>query len=343
MRERSLELKVGLMILISTAILVGFIFILGNFSLRSGFRIYVDFDYVGALQPGAPIKVSGIKVGKVEDVELIGGKIDPKTNRRTQVRVTAWIEARVRDSIRRDAEFFINTAGVLGEQYLEIVPGKAWEQPPIEAGTIVFDDAQVHDPPRTDLVVARLYDVLEGVSAVLRDEREGIKNLIKNGAQAVTEVNTLLVQNRQQLGELITEGALLAREAKVTLGKVNNGLGDGRAIATLLADASTTLRTANSTMTTLTPNASALMTDATRVTGIITEQRIDRAINAADKAAHAAGQAGGLIDNVNGLVTDLRAGKGTAGALLSRDDLYSDIRELIRDLKRNPWKFFWKE
>ena len=30
-------------------------------------------------------------------------------------------------------------------------------------------------------------------------------------------------------------------------------------------------------------------------------------------------------------------------SLLSRDELYSDIRELIRDLKRNPWKFFWKE
>ena len=58
------------------------------------------------------------------------------------------------------------------------------------------------------------------------------------------------------------------------------------------------------------------MTDATRVTGIITEQRIDKAIDAADKAASAAGKAGGLIDNVNGMVTDLRAGKGTAGALL---------------------------
>ncbi|MBA3822231.1 MAG: MCE family protein [Deltaproteobacteria bacterium] len=343
MRERGLEFKVGLLILVSSAILLAFIFVLGNFSLRSGFNLYVDFDYVGSLQAGAPIKVSGIKVGKVESIEFLGGTIDPTTKQRVQVRVTAWVEDRARESIRSDAEFFINTAGVLGEQYLEIVPGKNWEQPPLAPDTIVFDDAHVHDPPRTDLVVARLYDVLEGVSSVLRDERDAIKSLFKNGAQAVAEVNTLLVENREQLGTLITEGALLAKEAKTTLGKVNNGLGDGRVVATLLADASSTLRTANTTMTTLTPSASALMTDATRVTGIITEQRIDRAISAADKAAVAAGQAGGLIDNVNGLVTDLRAGKGTAGALLSRDELYSDLRELIRDLKRNPWKFFWKE
>ncbi|MBL9012571.1 MAG: MCE family protein, partial [Myxococcales bacterium] len=62
-----------------------------------------------------------------------------------------------------------------------------------------------------------------------------------------------------------------------------------------------------------------------------------------DSAGGAAGRAGALLDNANGMVTDLRGGKGTVGSLLSRDELYSDIRELIRDLKRNPWKFFWKE
>ncbi len=343
MRERGLEFKVGLLILLSGAILVGFIFVLGNFSLRSGFTVKIDFDYIGSLQPGAPIKVSGIKVGKVQAVEFVGGQLDPVLNKRVQVRITAWIEDRARDSIRKDAEFFINTAGVLGEQYLEIVPGKDWEHPPIEPDTIIHDPRFVHDPPRTDLVVARLYEVLEGVSSVLRDDRDAIKHLLANGASAVAEVDTLLKDNRAQLGELIQNGAELAREAKTTLAKVNKGLGDGRPIANLVADADQTLKVAQQTMTTLTPTASALMTDATRVTGIVTEQRIDRAINAADKAALAAGQAGGLIDNVNGMVTDLRAGKGTAGALLSRDELYSDLRELIRDLKRNPWKFFWKE
>jgi len=342
-RERGLEFKVGLLILISSAILVGFVFILGNFSLRSGFTIKVDFDYIGSLQPGAPVKVSGIKVGKVEEVEFLGGKLDPKLDKRVQVRVTLWIEDRTRDAIRSDAEFFINTAGVLGEQYLEIVPGKDWDKPPIAANAVIHDPHFVHDPPRTDLVVARLYEVLEGVSSVLRDDRDAIKNLLSNGASAVAEVNKLLVDNRTQLASLIGNGAELAKEAKTTLSKVNNGLGDGRPIATLVQDTDATLKTAQSTMTRLTPPAVALMTDATRVTGIITEQRIDRAINAADKAAAAAGKAGGLIENVNGLVTDLRAGKGTAGALLARDELYSDLRELIRDLKRNPWKFFWKE
>jgi phospholipid/cholesterol/gamma-HCH transport system substrate-binding protein len=343
MRERSLELKVGMLIVVATAILVAFIFVLGNFSLRSGYHIYVDYDYIGALQPGAPIKVSGIKVGKVSDIEFVGGKEDPKLHQRVQVRVTAWVEDRVRDSIRSDAEFFINTAGVLGEQYLEIVPGKDWEHPAIAPDAVLHGPPWVHDPPRTDLVVARLYEVLDGVSSVLHDDRDAIKHLLSNGANAVAEINKLLVERREQLGDLIGSTADVAKEAKVTLSKINAGLGDGKPVANLVADADATLKAAQTSLTQLTPPAHAFITDATRVTGLVTEQRLDKAIDAADKAASAAGKAGGLIDNVNGMVTDLRAGKGTAGALLSKDELYSDLRELIRDLKRNPWKFFWKE
>jgi phospholipid/cholesterol/gamma-HCH transport system substrate-binding protein len=310
MRERGLEFKVGLLILVSSAILVAFIFVLGNFSLRSGFTLALDYDYIGSLQKGAPVKVSGIKVGKVEDVEFFGGKIDPTLNQRVQVRVTVWVENRVKDAIRSDAEFFINTAGVLGEQYLEIVPGKDWDKPGIAPGTVVHD-ARVKNPPRTDLVVARLYEVLDGVSSVLRDDRDAIKHLLSNGANAVAEVNT--------------------------------GLGDGRPLASVIANADRTLVQARSSLATLTPGAAALMSDATRVTGLLTEQRLAGIDKAVDNAGAAAGRAGALLDNANGMVTDLRAGKGSVGSLLSRDELYSDLRELIRDLKRNPWKLFWKE
>lgn len=334
---RSLELKVGAMIVLATAILVAFIFVLGNFSLRDGFRIAVDFDYVGSLQPGAPVKVSGIKVGKIESVELWGGKSDPALDVRVQVRVSVWIEDRVRDSIRSDAEFFINTTGMLGEQYLEIVSGRDYTTPPIANNAVIHGRA-VHDPPRTDLVVARLYDVLDGVAVVLRDDRDAIKHLLSNGAAAVKTLNELLRDHRERIGALIGNGAELAHEATLALASLDRGK-----LAALVGETSSTLRTARESMTALTPRAEALMSDVSRVTGLVTEQRVDKAIDAIDVAASAAHQAGGLIANVDGLVTDMRAGRGTAGALLARDDVYRDLRELLRDLKRNPWKLFWKE
>ena len=323
MRERGLEFKVGLLIVVSAAILLGFVFVLGNYSLRSGFTIALDYQYVGSLAAGAPVKLSGIKVGKVTAVELHGGALDPAIGKRVQVRVTAWIEDRAADAIRSDAEFFINTAGVLGEQYLEIVPGSDWTRPPIAAGTIVHDDHRVHDPPRTDLVVARLYEVLDGISGVLRDDRDEIKHLLSNGASAVAEVNQLLVDNRTRIGELLGDTTALARRATTTLDKVNAGLGDGKPVASLLASADGALVAARGSLQTLTPPAASLLTDATRVTGLVTEQRLAGVDRALDGMAGAAGGASALI--------------GTASAIVT------DLRELIRDLKRNPWKVFWKE
>src|SRR6202008_4916494 len=107
--------------------------------------------------------------------------------RGVQVRLPVWTEDRVLDSIRSDAEFFITTAGVLGEQYLEIVPGRDWGKPTPAAGSVIHGPPWVHDPSPTDLVVARLYEVRDGVAAVLRDDRDAIKNLLSNSANAVKE------------------------------------------------------------------------------------------------------------------------------------------------------------
>ena len=338
MRERGLEFKVGLLLIVAAVILAGFIFVLGKFSLGSGYTIYVDYDYSGNLQEGAPVKVAGIKVGKVEAVSFRGGAMDEEVGRRVYVRVSAWIEDRARDSIRRDAEVFINTAGVLGEQYLEIVPGKDWENPPVAAGAKLIG----RNPPRTDLVLSRLYEVLESLSEVLTKDKDVIKNLLRNSASAVAQVDDLLRTNREQVGRLINSTSELAATASETLTKVNAGL-DPRMLQRTVADADALLVAGKGAIDKVTPEAIALLGDARRATGVVTAERVDRAIGVADKAAVAATKAGGLIDNVDGRVTDLRAGKGTAGALLAKDDVYVDVRELLRDLKRNPWKLFWKE
>jgi phospholipid/cholesterol/gamma-HCH transport system substrate-binding protein len=339
MRDRGTEFKVGLLILFGLAVFAAFIFLLGNFSFRSGYTLYVDYDFSGNIQAGAPVKVSGIKVGKVKEVEFRGGQVDPATGRRVQVRVEVWVEDRIRDAVRQDAEFFVNTSGVLGEQYLEIVPGDDYQRPALAEGAVV----RGVDPPRTDLIIARLYVVLDSLSRVLTEDRDFISNLLKDGAGAVREVNQLLAENRAELGQLIASSGELAGQGAVTLGKVNEGLGDPQIIGRTVRHADALLVTANGTLADLGPTARALLGEALRVARNLTEDRIERTIRVADGAVSATGKAGHLMDNVDGLVSDLRRGKGTAGALLVREELYADLREMIRDLKRNPWKFFWKE
>jgi phospholipid/cholesterol/gamma-HCH transport system substrate-binding protein len=336
--ESGIEYKVGLLMVGAVFLFAAFVFVLGHFSLRGGYTLYADYDFSGNVQAGAPVKVSGITVGRVEDVVFKGGKIDPKTNRRVQVRVELWIENRARDSIRGDAEFFINTAGVLGEQYVEIVPGKDWEAPPLAPGSVVVGV----NPPRTDLVVARLYELLDLMTMVMREDKDKIATLITNAADAVDNVDKILVENRSKVGALVDAVTGLAIESREVLAKVDDSL-DPRVLAKTLRDTDTLIVTAEKTLATSGPNADTLMKEGTRVLGLATEARVERTLGAVDKAAGAAQEASTLLGNANGMVTDIRAGKGSVGALLERSDVYEDVREMVRDLRRNPWKLIWKE
>jgi phospholipid/cholesterol/gamma-HCH transport system substrate-binding protein len=336
--ESGIEYKVGLLMVGAVFLFAAFVFVLGHFSLSGGYTLYADYDFSGNVQAGAPVKVSGITVGRVKDVEFKGGKIDPKTGRRVQVRVKLWIEDRARDSIRSDAEFFINTAGVLGEQYVEIVPGKDWEAPPLAAGTIVVGV----NPPRTDLVVARLYELLDLMTAVMREDRDKIATLITNAANAVDNVDKILVENRGKVGGLIDAVTGLAIESRDVLAKVDQGL-DPRVVSRTLEHTDQLIVTAEKTLATSGPNADALMKEGTRVLGLATEARVERTLVAVDRAAGAADEARTLLGSANALVGELRAGKGSVGALLSKRDVYDDVREMVRDLRRNPWKLIWKE
>ena len=338
MSNRGVEFKVGLLVLSALGVAATLIVALGGFSFESGYTLSVDYNFSGNIKPGAPVKLAGIKVGKVKEVKLMGGEVDDTTGDRVLVRLSVWVEDRVVDSIRKDAEFFINTSGVLGEQYLEIVPGSDYQSPALGSGVVV----RGIDPPRTDLIVSRLYLVLDSLSKVLTEDRDYIRKLLHDGAGAMHEINGLLSDNRQEIGQLLQSTNALAGEATLSLAKVNQGL-EPATIRKTMRGAETFLSAAESGIRGATPKLNTLLGDATRVTGMLTEERLDKAMAVADEAVSLGGKTGKLVDNVDGVVTDLRAGKGTAGALLVREEIYADLREMLRDLKKNPWKFFWKE
>ena len=50
-----------------------------------------------------------------------------------------------------------------------------------------------------------------------------------------------------------------------------------------------------------------------------------------------------ILADAKFLTQQLKDGQGTIGALLSDREMYDDFREMMKDLKRHPWKFIWKE
>ena len=332
---RPVAFKVGVFLVGAAALLVGFLFLLGNFSLSSGFRIQLHFDYSGNLQPGAPVKLSGIKVGKVEEVRFAGGQLDPVTHKRVYVDVVAWVEDRAKEAIRSDAEFFVNTQGVLGEQYLEIQPG-TFEHPPL-------DLTKPHDgvnPPRTDLIIARLYQFLEGITDLLREDKTVIRDFLASGASVVRTLDKLLLANQAQISRLLGDVDGLTREASQLLASVRSGVGDGAKLRATLGNVEELTGMLKRDLSPLIAKARAALDGIGELTAGVDKKKVQTAL---DELIALSAKADRIAADAEVLVHDVRRGKGTAGALLVESQVYDDLKEMVRDLKRNPWKFFWKE
>ena len=48
------------------------------------------------------------------------------------------------------------------------------------------------------------------------------------------------------------------------------------------------------------------------------------------------------LANLNFIFERINRGEGTIGKLLSDEELYNEIRDLVQDIKKHPWKLFWK-
>src|SRR5262245_580877 len=120
---RSIEVKVGILILTAVGLLAAFILVMGGINFQPTYPIYVEFDDPGVLQGGAPVKIAGVKVGKISEIQFRGGEVNPSTGRRDPlVRIKVVVEKRYQKSIHENSIFYVTTQGVLGEQFLAVEP-----------------------------------------------------------------------------------------------------------------------------------------------------------------------------------------------------------------------------
>ena len=335
---KRLELKVGALIVASLGLLAGFVVLLGNFSLRGGARYRINFDYSGNLQSGAAVKISGIKVGKVEEVRFHGGEVDPDTKQPVWVQVIAFVENRAQNAIHQDAAFYINTQGVLGEQYLEIKPGSI-DKPPLDPGPSHTGE----NPPRTDLIISRLYEFLDSITSLLHDDKDVIKDFLKSGASVVRTLDVILKENQAEIGRLLVNVDNLTKEASGLLTSIRSGVGDARQLRATLANVESITEAVKRDIDPLLAKAKKALDGVDNITSTVGPGEKKKIQDALDHLLQVSEKAQGIAADANVLVGDIRRGKGTAGALIVNQEIYDDLKEMVRDLKRNPWKFFWKE
>lgn len=108
-----LETILGAVILIIAIYFGTMLLATKNPKISQGYNIYAEFGSVGGVTKGTDVKISGTSIGEVSKVEL-----DRKTYR-------VKLEIHIKDNIKfsSDSSIKIRNAGLLGDKYLEIVPG----------------------------------------------------------------------------------------------------------------------------------------------------------------------------------------------------------------------------
>lgn len=116
MHRKSIDVWVGLFVVLGMAALVFLALKAGNMSTLSFGKTYAitgKFDNIGGLKPQAPVKSAGVVVGRVGEI-----KFDDKSY---QALVTLELETGYK--FPKDSSLKILTAGLLGEQYIGIEAG----------------------------------------------------------------------------------------------------------------------------------------------------------------------------------------------------------------------------
>ena len=338
-KERSIEVKVGALILLALGILAAFILILGGLTFERTYTVYVDFDNPGGVQTGAPVRMAGVKVGKVEEIAFLGGRLDPKTNRRSQVRTKISIQRKVKDSVHDDADFFVTTQGLLGEQYLAIAPGSP-ERPPLA------DDAIVRgiDPPRLDLFLAKAYELMDTTVNGLRNNRELISDIATNTAGLLRNLNGVLEGNKDRIQRTFENVEKITEEAKVLTEHARTNLVDNPKLQRTIDNVDRLSSEIARDTPALLKDAREATANLNRVSGTLGSpeetEKLKRALANVEQLAE---RANATVADAQGLVTKIKKGEGTVGALVMDEQIYDDVQEMVRDLKHNPWKFLWKQ
>ncbi|MBM4397216.1 MAG: MCE family protein, partial [Deltaproteobacteria bacterium] len=182
--SRSMEVRVGALVLAALVLLIGFVLLLGDFRCGERADVVIDYRNSGDLKVGAPVKVSGVTVGKVAAVELRGGRPDPlRDGKPVFVRVTVRIDAAAHAMLHEDAGFLITTLGVLGERYVEIDPGSP-DKPALAAGKVVDGVA----PVRIEAIASEAGALVADIKEVLGENREDVRAIVKKTRGTVDHV-----------------------------------------------------------------------------------------------------------------------------------------------------------
>ena len=336
-RTRSLawsELKIGLLTIFAIVMATLLIFLLsgeGGFFWQR-YSLKTVFVNIAGLKPGAPVRVAGVEVGSVRDVQFMGDRVEVvmQIGRDMQPRVTSTSTAS------------LGSISLLGEAAVDIT-ASSQGMPIPEWGYISSGPAA----GSLTEVTTQAAEGIEQLTWLLQDLRSGRGTMgrLFTDEALYKEMNALVAA---------AEGVVRnVSKGRGTLGRLANNPAAAQALEASLKnfEAVTARMRAGEgsfgkllnddalaeTLTSTTANLDSITGQISRGEGtagkLITERELYDRLNSTSER----------LDKV---MTGLEKGEGTAGQLLRDRQLYenmngavAELRRLVQDIRANPRKF----
>lgn len=338
--QRAIAVKVAVLIVISLALLGLFIVSMGDVSFQPTYTLLVGFDDPANLKVGAPVHAASVKIGTVQAIDYIGGGNDPKTGELlTMVRVRIRIEKRYQSHIHDDAEFYLTTRGLLADQLLVVDPGTAG-RPHLPDGASV----RGREPPRLDRILAETSEFLTSMTATVREHRPGIRSSLLRAAKALRRTGAFMDRNEGRLDSVGAELEQLSFDAVETVRQMRRTYVDNPKIDSTIAEVDRVAAQAGRDVPELLADGREAMADARRYLHQAAGDGEGTPLgDSLADVSSALADAKGTARSAREAVRPIRRGQGQLGSLLMDERLYDDLQETIVHLRKNPWKFFWRE
>jgi phospholipid/cholesterol/gamma-HCH transport system substrate-binding protein len=341
---KSREYKVGAFVLAGLTAIGGVIFLIGEerqlFADKLEYR--TSFQDVQGLTAGSTVRMGGIDIGKVTKV----GYLPDASDRKIHVSLAVLEEQAPR--IKVDSIASIEGKGLLGDKMLSISIGTA-EKGVLPAGGFITakegeDLAAVMGKFATlPGKIEKVVDNLERTTATLSDDT--LQKDIKGATASLHGVLSSLENREGYVGKLLSDpkeaeriSALTQNLVKVTgelsqtaegvnhvLARIRNGPGLAHEV----------LYGAESQKAVAQFGGAA---DELRLTlkGIRDGNGIARSVIYGDDASQQTmANLNAMSSDLKSIVADMRAGKGTLGALLVDPSVYEDLKVVLGNVERN--------
>ncbi|HEX2488744.1 MAG TPA: MlaD family protein [Blastocatellia bacterium] len=361
------ELRVGILVLSALAILVLVIFaVSGDIKLPGLSRsviVRTQMATVDGLRKGAEVRLSGKKVGSVREINFnqIPKSQDAQNNIEIVMEIDGMLDGTATtERIRTDSKAVLKSAGVLGDNVIDIIPGTS-AGASIQNGDVISSSSQksvgdIINAAQT--AVGNLNEISADIKFMTGSMREGKGSIGKflndesfyvNLDGTVRQAEKLLADVRDgkgTLGQLATDQTLykntsdtISRLRAIT-DQVGDQLNSGKgSLGKLLKDEK------------IYNDGSALMArlseTSSRLDGIVAKiERGEGSIGKLVTDEKVYNDARDTIGKLNLIMARLEKGEGTMGMMLKDEKLYhnannlsAEVTKLLYDFRQNPRKY----